>query len=281
MFTPWYANANSIMIEVAICIAFYTFVLWIEYSPVIFERYQEVVTPILGKFTFLPAWLVKWNPEGLHKMLKKYMFVFIGLGILLPTMHQSSLGTLMIIAGRKLSPLWQTRFLPLLFLISAITMGYAIVVFESIVSSLSFKRALETPLIGKLSGVMPWLIGVYLAFRFADLLARGALSSLTADVKSFMFIVENLLYIIPLVILAVPKNRTSSRMLFVASVSMLLAGSVYRFNAFLVGFDPGPGWHYFPSFAETMITFAVVSVEILAYLVFVKQFAVLPKAEHA
>jgi Ni/Fe-hydrogenase subunit HybB-like protein len=186
-----------------------------------------------------------------------------------------------VISGQKLSPLWQTGFLPLLFLISAITMGYAIVVFESIVSSVGFKRPQETALVGKLSGVIPILIAVYLAIRLGDLLARGAFGALKTDVAGFMFILENLLYVLPLAILSMPKNRTSSRMLFLSSISLLLAGSVYRFNAFLVGFNPGDGWSYFPSFAETMITFGIVSFEILAYLVLVKKFSVLPKAEHA
>ena len=82
----------------------------------------------------------------------------MALGILLPTMHQSSLGTLMIIAGQKVSPLWQTQFLPLLFLMSAITMGYAVTVFESLLSSIAFKRPFETPILAKVSAVMFWFV---------------------------------------------------------------------------------------------------------------------------
>jgi Ni/Fe-hydrogenase subunit HybB-like protein len=282
MFLPWRSNVNSIMLEVAVCIALYILVLWIEFSPAFIEGWKSVITPLLEKADrYLPRAVVTFSPEGVLKWLRKNMFVFIAIGVLLPTMHQSSLGTLMVVAGRKLSPLWQTGFLPLLFLISAITMGYAIVVFESIVSSLGFKRPQETALIGKLSGVFPVLIAAYLAIRLGDLLVRGAFGALKADVPGFMFILENLLYVLPLAILAVPKNRANSRMLFVSSISLLLAGSVYRFNTYLVGFNPGDGWSYFPSFAETMITFGIVSFEILAYLVFVKKFSVLPKAEHA
>ena len=61
---------------------------------------------------------------------------------------------------------------------------------------------------------------------------------------------------------------------------MVLAGSVYRFNAFLVGFNPGTGWHYFPSFSEIMITVGIISVEIMAYLVFVKMLPVFEEVEH-
>jgi len=197
-------------------------------------------------------------------------------------MHQSSLGSLMLIAGKKLSPLWQTGFLPLLFLISAITMGYAIVIFESLYSSVGLKRPAETPILAKLSGIMPWLLGTYLVIRVLDLIIRGALGKAFAfNIQSLMFWIENALFVYPLVILLSAENRTKARPLFLSALSILLAGLVYRFNAFLVGFDPGNGWHYFPSFSEIMITFGIISFEIMAYLYIVRKFPVLPKAEHA
>jgi Ni/Fe-hydrogenase subunit HybB-like protein len=258
---PWYMNVNSIMLEVAFCVSLYISVLWMEFSPTFAE------------------WL---QAKGLKKMLDRVMFVFIAIGVLLPTMHQSSLGTLMVISGKKLSPLWQTGFLPLLFLISAISMGYAIVIFESLLSSVGFKRESETPILGKLAGIIPTLLGGYLIIRFGDLILRGKLGLIFSfDFKSLMFIAENVLYVVPLVILMNASNRKSAQKLFIAAVSLLLAGSVYRFNAYLIGFDPGQGWQYFPSFSELMITVGVISLEILAYLIFVKKLPVLPDVKHA
>lgn len=275
MFWPKYMNVNSVMLEVAVCIATYVVVLWIEFAPAFFEGIQK-------NKANLPAFLTKWDVSGLQKIWSKVLFFFIAFGILLPTMHQSSLGSLMLIAGKKLSPLWQTGFLPLLFLISAITMGYAIVIFESLFSSVGFRRPKETPLLAKLSGIMPGLIGVYLAIRAIDVVVRGALGYAFAfNVQSLMFWIENALFIYPLVILLKAENRTRSRSLFLSSASLLLAGLVYRFNTYLVGFDPGNGWRYFPSFGETMITLGIISFEIMAYLYIVKKFPVLPKAEHA
>lgn len=283
MIFPWYANVNSIMLEVALCITTYVFVLWMEFAPSLLEGYRGAITPLIEKYKrFVPLFLQKLEPERLHKKLNKWIFVFIAIGVLLPTMHQSSLGTLMIISGRKLSPLWQTRFLPLLFLTSAITMGYAIVIFESIVSSVGFKRPAETPLLSKISGAMAWLMGGYLVLRFADLILRKQLGlAVRGDLQGNMFIFENLLYLAPVVLLAKPANRSNPRWLFLSGASMLLAGSVYRFNTFLVGFNPGPGWHYFPAFAEIMITVGVIAFEIMMYILFVKKLPVLPKLEHA
>ncbi|TAN43185.1 MAG: Ni/Fe-hydrogenase cytochrome b subunit [Nitrospirae bacterium] len=261
LFLPWYSQLNSVMFEVAFCISLYIFVLWIEYSPVFAE------------------WI---DAKGLRNTLNRVMFIFIAIGVLLPTMHQSSLGSLMLIAGKKVSPLWQTGFIPLLFLISAITMGYSIVIFESIVSSVGFRREIETPILSKVAGLIPVLIGIYMVVRFGDLIVRGKLGLAFAfDLKSVMFIIENILYIIPAIILASPQNRVKTRQLFIASALMLLAGAVYRFNAFLIGFDPGPGWQYFPSFSEIMITLGVISVEIMAYMIFVKKMPVLPSVRHA
>ncbi|MEW5744658.1 MAG: Ni/Fe-hydrogenase cytochrome b subunit [Nitrospirota bacterium] len=258
---PWYSQLSSVMFEVALCVTTYIMVLWIEFAPSFLER---------------------WNKERMLKVLRKVLFLFIAVGVLLPTMHQSSLGLLVYIAGQKVSPLWQTGFLPLLFLITSITMGYAIVVFESILSSVGFRRPLETGLLAKLSAIIPKLLALYLVIRFGDLIGRGELGLVfRGDMKSIMFIVENLLYLIPTVILFSPANRERPRMLFIGAVLMLLAGAVYRFNTFLVGFDPGPGWHYFPSFSETMITVGLIAVEIMGYLLFVKTLPVLPSLKHA
>jgi Ni/Fe-hydrogenase subunit HybB-like protein len=275
LFLPKYANPNSIMFEVALCIALYSLVLWLEFIPAFLEGIDKHKHG-------LPKFVQDWDVRGLRKFWNKVLFFFIAIGILLPTMHQSSLGTMMVIAGKKLSPLWQTGFLPLLYLISAITMGYAIVIFESIYSSQGLKRPLETGVLAKLSGVMPWLLGIFLVIRFVSIISQGALGSIFQFNKTaLMFIIETALFVYPLVVLMNKGNRTRPRALFLSAASLLVAGSLYRFNSYLIGFNPGSGWSYFPSFSEIMITLGIISFEIMAYLYIVKKFPVLPKAEHA
>lgn len=258
---PLFSQLNSVMFEVALCVTTYIIVLWIE---------------------FTPTFLKKFNKETLRKRLNRTLFIFIALGVLLPTMHQSSLGLLVYIAGQKVSPLWQTGFILLLFLISAITMGFSIVIFESIVSARALKREMEIPLLSKLAGYIPPLLGIYLAVRFWDLVGREKLGlAFTGDLKANMFIIENLLYIIPIVLLLSPSKRSNPRWLFISAVSMLLAGAVYRFNVFLIGFDPGPGWQYFPSLSEVVITLGLIAIEIMGYMIFVKKLPVLPSLSQA
>jgi Ni/Fe-hydrogenase subunit HybB-like protein len=264
LFLPWYVNFNSVLVEVALCIAAYCVVLWIELAPTILEGRPDP------------------KAVATKKRLERWLPVIVALGILLPTMHQSSLGTLMIIAGYKVSPLWQTQLLPLLFLMTAIAMGYAVTVFESLLSSLAFKRPFETPLLAKVSQVMFWLVAAYLVIRFGDLIIRGHLGTIFSDgVIGLMFIIENVLFLEAVVALAAASRRNNNMWLFISAMCLLLAGAIYRFNTFLVGFSPGPGWTYFPALPEILITVGIVALELMGYLYFVKRYPVLPKVEHA
>jgi len=253
VFLPWYTNFNSILLEVALCIAAYIAVLWIEFSPAFIEA-----------------------KSGTKAKVNKLLIFFIALGILLPTMHQSSLGSLMILAGNKLSPLWWTPMLPLIFLISALTMGYTVVIFESTISALGFKRPLETNILAKLSLVIPILLVIFLVIRFGDLLIRGQIGlAFNGTLQGNMFLLENILHILPLVILASATNRKSAKMLFLSACSLMLGGLLFRFNTYLIGFNPGDGWHYFPAIGEQFITYSIISAEILLYMIFVKKLPVL------
>jgi len=254
VFLPWFTNFNSVLLEVALCIAVYIVVLWIEFSPAFIEA-----------------------KSGTRSKVNKLLIFFIALGILLPTMHQSSLGSLMILAGNKLSPLWWSPALPLIFLISAITMGYTVVIFESTVSALGFKRPFETEILAKLSLVIPILLVILLVVRFGDLLMRGQLGlAFSGDLQGNMFLLENVLHILPLLILASATNRKNAKMLFLSACCLMLGGLLYRFNTYLIGFDPGNGWHYFPAVGEQFITYAIIAAEILLYMIFVKKLPVLP-----
>ena len=260
IFLPAYANINSVMFEVAFCVAAYVMVMWIEFSPAFFEG--------------------RPGQEKKLKFVNRFMIIFIALGVLLPTMHQASLGSMMIIGGDKLSALWQTMFLPMLFLITAVAMGYGMVVFESMFSSIGLKRPLETSLLSKISVLVPRLLLAFFIIRYADLIWRGAIGEIVAfDLNSIMFIIENLIYLYALVILWSEKNRKIPYKLFSGAVAMVLAGALYRFNTYMIGYNPGNGYSYFPSFQEIMITVGIIAIEIMAYLIIVKKFPVLPEVK--
>jgi Ni/Fe-hydrogenase subunit HybB-like protein len=230
---------------------------------------------------FSPAVLERFKLKNLQQKLNRLLFFFIALGILLPIMHQSSLGTLAVVAGNQISPLWQTQLLPPLFLISALLMGYAIVPFESILASRGLKRPMETHLLAKISAVAWSVAVIYLLLRVGDLFYRGALGlAFTMTQDALMFWIEMMLFIVPVALLANNANRVHPRMIFISAVSFLLAGSLYRLNVYIIGYYPtaGGAWSYFPSVTEILVTLGIFSLEVMLYLVFVKRLPVLHRA---
>ncbi len=161
-------------------------------------------------------------------------------------------------------------------------MGFSIVIFEASFTTLSTRGPSETPLLSGLSKAIVGLLLVFLGIRLVLLVAQGNLVALFAfDRGTLLYVLEIALFIIPLVILLSPTNRRDGGKLLLAAVSMLAAGSMYRFNAFLFTFDPGPGYSYFPSVPEIMVTLGVISFEIMAFMVLVKRLPVLHHQETA
>jgi len=258
---PWRMNFNSVMLEVGLCVMTYILILAIEFAPALLERF---------------------GMKDLLKKLNHVLFFFIALGVLLPSMHQSSLGTMLIAMGYKVHPLWQSLYMqPLLAVLTALTMGFAVVVYEGSLSSVGFKRTPETHLLSGLGKGIQGLIIAYLVIRFGEIIVNGKLGLIfKGDWGSLWFIIETGLFVFPLAVLSSAKNRGNPKLLVWAALSMLLAGALYRLNAYLITFNPGPGYSYYPSFPELMVTIGLVAVEVMVYLFLVKQFPVLPKAEH-
>jgi Ni/Fe-hydrogenase subunit HybB-like protein len=247
------------MFEVAVCITLYVIVMWIEFSPVFLEK--------LGM-------------KDIKRRLGRWMFLFIALGVLLPSMHQSSLGSMLVVFGTQVNPLWQTLLLPVLYLMTAVSVGYAVVIFESTLASSGFKRPFELGIISRMSKVMWGFMIAYLVVRIVDVLVRGAIvEAFKPGVVALMFWIEMAVTVLPIVLLAKPQNRRRPDKLFLAAVFMMTCALLLRLNAALVGYNPGDGWHYFPSFTEIMFSVGIVAVEILGYIVLVRWLPVLPKVE--
>jgi Ni/Fe-hydrogenase subunit HybB-like protein len=264
----WSWNLNSALLEVSLCIMTYTCVAWIELSPIFLERWSAGPEGRLRKLA-----------EKANAILKRWMIWIIAFGLLLPTMHQSSLGTLMVLTGRKLHPLWQTPLLPLLFLISCIAMGYAAVVLESTLASAFFGRPRETDMLAGLSRAMLPVLGAFFLLRIGDLALRGRLPlTLVPNRYALAFWLEIALAVAPFFLLLPAARRRDPGNIFRAAMTMLLAGGLYRFNAFLITYRPGDDIHYFPSVPEFLISVGLVALEILGYIVIVKKFPILSGA---
>jgi Ni/Fe-hydrogenase subunit HybB-like protein len=261
----WHWNFNSALLEIALCIMSYVVVLWIELSPALLEPFRDSdILPLRRIARTVPP------------IVERASVFIIALGMLLPTMHQSSLGTLMLLAGSRLHPLWRTPILPLLFLMSCLSMGFAVVVFESAFSSVAFKRRPEIGMLAKLaSAIVPLQVAV-VVLRLADLWWRGSLGLLAAgDARSALVLVEFALFLAPVAMLAPAAHRRDLGRLVGAAIVMMFAGALYRFDTYLVAFTPGEHWSYFPSVAEMLITLGLVAFEVLAYILIVRTFPIL------
>jgi Ni/Fe-hydrogenase subunit HybB-like protein len=261
-------NLNSALLEVALCVMAYTAVLWIELSPAVLEKWS---TSEDGRLRNLAAQLL----PGLQKALP----FILGLGLLLPTMHQSTLGALWLVVPSKLHPLWHTPLLPLLFLVSCLAMGYAMVVLEGTFSSRAFKRPAETAMFASIGKVIAGVTLAWVALRLLDLLLRGRLGLVfTSGGLSFMFLLENALAVAGAAVLLRPDLRARGSMQLAAAFLVASAGILYRVDTFLVAFNPGAGWSYFPSVGETLITLGLVATETMVYLFVVRKFPILAGA---
>ncbi|MDP1890222.1 MAG: Ni/Fe-hydrogenase cytochrome b subunit [Gemmatimonadaceae bacterium] len=259
-------NGSSALFEVGICVMIYMTVLYIEFLPVITERFMGRVN--------LPGALARLNTpldkllRLLDRTLDTTMFVFIIAGVVLSTLHQSSLGTLMVIAGPKIHPLWQTPISPLLFLLSAISVGFPMVIFESLIASRSFGLKPEMHILGRMGRMVTPLLGIYLAFKLGDLFIRETFVYLkTVSTVSVMYVIELLFgVVIPLRMFMSPVVQKSPRLLFIAATLVVGGVLLNRLDTFVVAYTPPYATHsYFPSIGEISVTVGFISILVLLY----------------
>jgi Ni/Fe-hydrogenase subunit HybB-like protein len=257
-------NLNSALLEVALCVMAYVIVLWIELSPAFLEKWKTEGRGFTARLA-----------GGLTPVLDRALPWIIALGLLLPTMHQSSLGTVIMLSGPRLHPLWHTAWLPFLFLISCITMGYAVVVMESMLASRYFGRAMHLKMLRSLSRPIVLTIAIFVVWRLVDLVVAGKASAiLGSGIYSAVFGLELALFVVPGLML-LGGGQASAGRIWQAAILLIIAGTVYRFDAYLVAFNPGRGWSYFPTLPEVLITVGLIAFEILIYIVVVKRFPIL------
>jgi len=255
--------SHSPQLEVALCVATYVAVVLLELSPAAFEKWR----------TSPDAGLRGFAEKGMAAMGKAMPFV-IALGLLLPTMHQSSLGTMMLLPGPRLHPLWFTPWLPFLFLVNCVLMGIGVVMIESHVSSSAFGRPRETAMLASLGRVGAWVGVFFVAFRVVDVAIRGQLGAL-ASWFGLAVLAELFLLAAGLAILLSDAKRRTPGQQVLAGILLCVGGAAYRFNVYLVGFRPGSQWSYFPAVPELLITFGIVALEIVLYVAAVRAFPIL------
>ncbi|MCL4395981.1 MAG: Ni/Fe-hydrogenase cytochrome b subunit [Chloroflexi bacterium] len=242
----FYWNPESPLFEIGWCVMLYTAVLAFEFSPMLFER--------LG-------WRIPLA------IIHRLTIVFVILGTLLSTLHQSSLGSMFLAMPSKVQPLWFSPFLPLYFFLTAVAVGPAMVILESSISSRVFHRGLEVELLGEIGKVIPFALGTYLLVRAYDLTATGEWASAFQGSMSVLFWLEMILgVIVPIVLFSMPSVRRSGTRLLGAALLVILFGvALDRFDVSLIGWPRPEGSWYLPHWMELAGTVGIVSAGVAAY----------------
>jgi Ni/Fe-hydrogenase subunit HybB-like protein len=264
----WHAlvfwNPHSVMFEVAWCVMLYTTVLALEFSPVIFEKLRM---------------------EGPRRLIRALTTPLVIAGVLLSTLHQSSLGSLYLIVPSKLYPLWYTPLLPFLFYLSAIGAGLGMVVLESYLSWRAFGHRLAMDLLEPLGRAMAVVLALYGLLRFQVLHRNGSLAAFAhPGYEELMFALEyGLGVILPIVLVAIPAVRRSQRGLVTASFFAVLGFVMYRLNVSVTGMERAAGTHYVPSWMELTVSAGLVALGFAAFGLAVRYLPIFRhgKEEHA
>ncbi|MDR3764811.1 MAG: Ni/Fe-hydrogenase cytochrome b subunit [Acidobacteriota bacterium] len=245
---PWYIwhmiiyqNLHSVMFEVGMCVMTYTTVLFLEFLPNVLERFH-----------------INWA----IKVVKFIYPVLIVLGILLSTLHQSSLGSLFLIVPEKMHPFWATPATPFFFFLSAIACGIAMTIFESTISSRAFGRGLERSVLVELGGALYIIVMVIALLRLQDYVHRGVFMSIFHPSYEAYFLWAELVlcFVIPLVMLSFKKVRTNPNLLYIAALSTILGFVTNRVNVALTSMEAWVGYHYMPKWTEVSITIMICAM---------------------
>lgn len=253
-------NPHSVMFEVAWCVMLYTTVLALEFSPMLFE---------------------KLNWEKPLRLVKGIMIPLVILGVVLSTLHQSSLGSLYLIVPGKLYPLWYSPLLPVFFFISALALGCAMTIFESFLSYRAFRRRIELDLLSDLGKVLVVVLSLYLILRVQDLMGRGVLAlAFEPTYEGRMFLAELLLgTVAPIVFLLIPAVRKNDLGLFVPAVMVVAGFMMNRLNVTITGMERAAGTYYVPSWMEVAVTLSLVGIGFVLFGLAVRYLNVFPKAD--
>ncbi len=264
---PWRWNAGSAMLEISFCMPVYCAVfLAFENLPLVLERFYYTGSDATRAF------LRRCAPP----LRRIYPFMITG-AYVFPLMHQSSLGGLMLLAGDKVHPLWQTPCLPFLYLLAANLCGLGFVTFLLLMACLRYSRPLDQGVLGELGNLLSGGCFLFLAVQFVDLIWRGQMHVAFAfDKMSLLFLLETALILVPAVALRSRALRETPRSLLNMATLACLGGLLYRFIPTTIAFFPAHKASYFPSVPELLMTIGYISLGVVAFGLAVKYFAILP-----
>jgi Ni/Fe-hydrogenase subunit HybB-like protein len=241
-----YPNLSSALFEVSWCIAIYSIILFYELSPVLLERMKN---------------------KKLLTFLQKITIPMVIAGIILSSMHQSSLGSLFVIMVPRLHPLWYSIIQPEFFLISSLAAGISTIIIGSFVSIRLYGQTLSEKVIEKLGRLLPWILGFYLILKLGELTLTGELGLLfTSGIFSLLFLSELVIgVVIPVVLFSIKKIRSKRTGALIGALFVTAGIVLNRFDVTWFAVKSLHGITYFPSLLEVALLVGVISGVLLVY----------------
>jgi Ni/Fe-hydrogenase subunit HybB-like protein len=241
-------QVHSVMWVVAIHVILYTTTLAIESSPMLFEK-------------------LKMNAA--LKAVKRIMIGAVVFGVMLSTLHQSSLGAVFLIAPAKMSPLWFSTFMPYLFLISAIAMGMSMVSMEAMLSEKAFNHKIDNEVFyGLARGTRNTLVIYFLLKLFFLIKDAGIAAAFDGSLAANMYLLEMAFIFIPLLMLLNPAIRTNKKGIFSVNILVLFGVLLNRLNVCIFSLQDyavAKGASYFPTLIEFLITLGIVCLGVFLF----------------
>jgi Ni/Fe-hydrogenase subunit HybB-like protein len=271
---PWHIwhpivhpQPHSVLFEVAMCVMLYLTVLALEFSPVVLEH----------------RWFDRPVFRTVHRLLRRATIPLVIAGIMLSTLHQSSLGSLFLITPYRLHPLWYSPIIWVLFFVSAVGVGLMMVTLESFVSGWLFGHKRRDDQLAGLGLAASGVLLLYAGLRVGDLAWRSQLGLAFAptSMAALFWFELAVSALVPGVLLAIPAVRRSARGLGVLALAVVLGVIGYRFDVAVVAFSRPAGASYVPSWVELAVSAGIVAGAALVFLFFVERFRVYPDEPHA
>ncbi len=242
---------NSVLFQVAWSFLLYMLVEMVEFSPAVAE------------------WL---RLKRLRNFLRSITLGAVIIGATLSTLHQAGLGALFLMAKPKIHPLWYTEFIPVLFTLSSIYAGLAMVIVEGSISHRVFSNQLDASkhhefdeiLLGLGKGIAITMF-VYYFFK-ALLFLHDRQLDLLASWWGAWYLVEVLgCVLVPCVVFIYAVRNRKLGLLRVAAVWALVGILLNRLNISVIAFNWQAPVHYYPSWQEIVVTLTVVFTEIWVF----------------
>jgi Ni/Fe-hydrogenase subunit HybB-like protein len=262
---PWFIwhifttpNIHSPLFEVGICVVSYTVVLALEFSPALWEA-------------------LKWNVP--MKIIRAIQIPLVIAGICLSTLHQSSLGSMLLVNATSINPLWYTPILPILFYCSAIAVGPAMVMFEGTLTGNALGHKQNHDVMEGLGKILPWILGIYLVLKLGDLILRRDIGLIFTEFpQNLLWWAEIIIFaVLPIILLTNKNFRKSDGRLFFASCLVVFGLIFNRFNVSLLNMQIRPGYTYFPHWMEIALSVGLFAD---AFLIIWLAYKVLPMMQH-